>query len=243
MNSVYESLDLNRLPKHVAIIMDGNGRWAKKRFLPRFEGHRNAVKSVRTIVEVSAELHLTALTLYAFSTENWKRPQKEVSILMELFSEYLHKELSTLRKNNVKFQILGDPTALPEFIDGPLEKTIKETANNTGLILNLAMNYGGRTEILRAVNTLIQEATLNSELQVTEELFSEKLYTHSIPDPDLIIRTSGELRISNFLLWQAAYSEFYFTDTLWPDFSKEEYYRALYEFQQRERRMGNTEEE
>ncbi len=235
-------LDLNQLPQHVAIIMDGNGRWARKRFMARYQGHRNAVKAVRTTVEAAAELHLTALTLYAFSTENWKRPQEEVSVLMNLFSEYLQKELGTLTRNNIRFQIIGDRSRLPNFIHDPLDNTLSATKNNTGMTLNLAVNYGGRAEIVRGVQLLVQQVQKDSIPvdQIDEAYFSQFLYTSDIPDPELLIRTSGEQRISNFLLWQAAYAEFYFTETLWPDFTRDEFYQALLAYQQRHRRLGGV---
>lgn len=240
-----EKIDLKRLPQHVAIIMDGNGRWARKRFLPRFQGHKSAVKAVRDVVTTAAELGLTALTLYAFSTENWKRPKKEISVLMELFAEYLVKELNTLNDNNIKFKIIGDRNKLPDFIHGPLDTTLKTTADNTGMVFHLAVNYGSRAEITSAVKNIavkIAEKSLSPD-EINESLISQNLYTSGVPDPDLIIRTSGEQRISNFLLWQSAYSEFYFTDILWPDFKKTDLYKAIYVFQQRQRRIGGTGED
>ncbi|MBF0287356.1 MAG: isoprenyl transferase [SAR324 cluster bacterium] len=237
-----DQLDLNRLPRHVAVIMDGNGRWAKKRLLQRFQGHRNAINAVRTTITTAAELHLTSLTLYAFSTENWKRPPKEISVLMNLLVEYLQKELDTMNKNNICFRAIGDYGKLPDFVQEYLQHTFQSTENNTGMVLNLALNYGGRAEIIRAIQILmkeVQEKSLSPD-QIDEKLISSFMYTADLPDPDLIIRTSGEQRISNFLLWQSAYSEFYFTDVLWPDFTKDDFYKALFEFQQRQRRMGGT---
>ena len=237
-----EQLNLGQLPRHVAVIMDGNGRWAKKRFMQRFQGHQNAVKAVRTVVETSTELKLTSLTLYAFSTENWKRPSKEVEVLMDLFAEYLQKELDNLNRNNICFRVIGDRTGLPGFLQEHLTRASDTTANNQGMILNLALNYGGRAEIIRAIHLIVkqtQEDTLTLD-QIDEALVSKFMYTPDIPDPDLIIRTSGEQRLSNFLLWQSAYSEFYFTDILWPDFTQDDFYQALHVFQQRQRRLGGV---
>ena len=223
--------------------MDGNGRWAEKRLYPRVYGHRNAVKAVRATVEVAAELKLKVLTLYAFSTENWQRPEKEVSELMDLFAEYLQKELQTMLENNVRFLVVGDRSGLPNFLQSPLQQALESTSSNTGLLLNLAVNYGGRAELVRAVKNICIQAKSGQlhEDQIDEVLISRHTYTPDVPDPDLIIRTSGERRMSNFLIWQAAYSEYYFTEVLWPEFSKEDFYRALREFQQRDRRMGRTE--
>ena len=223
--------------------MDGNGRWAEKRLYPRVYGHRNAVKAVRATVEAAAELKLKVLTLYAFSTENWQRPEKEVSELMDLFAEYLQKELQTMQENNVRFFVVGDKSGLPNFLQSPLQHALESTSSNTGLLLNLAFNYGGRAELVRAVKNICIQAKSGQlhEDQIDEALISRHTYTPDVPDPDLIIRTSGERRMSNFLIWQAAYSEYYFTEVLWPEFSKEDFYRALREFQQRDRRMGRTE--
>lgn len=243
MTSILEKIDLDKLPKHVAIIMDGNGRWARKRLMPRFQGHRNAIKAVRTTVETAAELKLTALTLYAFSTENWTRPKKEISILMDLFAEYLQKELDNMMQNNIQLRVIGDRAGLPAFLEGPLTKTLSSTSQNNGMVLNLAVNYGGRAELIRAMQ-MILEKDREEKIQleaIDEDFISQYTYTPDLPDPDLIIRTSGELRISNFLLWQSAYSEFYSTEVLWPDFNKEIFFEALYEFQQRQRRIGGIE--
>ena len=240
--SFLDKIDPKVLPKHVGIIMDGNGRWAAERRMPRIHGHRNAVNAVRTSVEAAAELGLNVLTLFAFSTENWQRPKKEVSALMELFYEFLEKELHTMLENNVRFQLIGDRDKLPGFLQDRLQNALKSTSKNTGLILNLALNYGGRDEITRAVRK-ISELVKKRELKtknIDEALISANTYTAGLPDPDLIIRTSGELRLSNFLIWQAAYAEFYFTEVLWPDFKKEDLYKALIEFQHRKRRMGRT---
>ncbi len=240
--SYLDKIDLQALPMHVGIIMDGNGRWAAKRHLPRAHGHRNAVKAVRASVEAAAKLGLNVLTLYAFSTENWQRPKKEVSALMELFYEFLEKELHTMLDNNVRFQLIGDRDKLPDFLQKRLSNALDSTSANTGLLLNLALNYGGRDEIARAVrkiSTSVKKGDLQPE-KIDEALISANTYTAGQPDPDLIIRTSGELRLSNFLIWQAAYAEYYFTEVLWPDFTKEELYKALFEFQSRKRRMGRT---
>ena len=239
MPSNRELLDPSRMPRHVGIIMDGNGRWATERRYPRVYGHRNAVKAVRATVEAAVELELEVLTLYAFSTENWRRPAQEVSTLMDLFAEYLQKELKTMLDNNVQFQVAGESQGLPQFLQQPLNHALESTSENTGLLLNLAVNYGGRAELVRAVKKifyLVQSGNLNLE-EINEDLISEHTFTPGIPDPDLIIRTSGEKRLSNFLIWQAAYSEYFFTDVLWPDFDKEDFFQALLEFQKRNRRL------
>ena len=243
MPSNRELLDPSRMPRHVGIIMDGNGRWATERRYPRVYGHRNAVKAVRATVEAAVELELEVLTLYAFSTENWRRPAQEVSTLMDLFAEYLQKELKTMLDNNVRFQVAGESQELPQFLKQPLNHALESTSENTGLLLNLAVNYGGRAELVRAlkkISSLVQSGNLNLE-EINEDLISEHTFTPGIPDPDLIIRTSGEKRLSNFLIWQAAYSEYFFTDVLWPDFDKEDFFQALLEFQKRNRRLGRTE--
>jgi len=240
--SYLDKIDPKTLPQHVGIIMDGNGRWAKERNMPRIHGHRSAVNAVRASVETAAELGLNVLTLFAFSTENWQRPNKEVSALMELFYEFLEKELHTMLENNVRFQLIGDRVNLPDFLQERLSKALNSTSENTGLRLNLAINYGGRDEISRAVRK-ISESVKKGELHpenIDEALISANTYTAGLPDPDLIIRTSGELRLSNFLIWQAAYAEFYFTEVLWPDFNKEDLHKALLEYQNRNRRMGRT---
>ena len=240
--SFLDKINPKTLPRHVAIIMDGNGRWAAQRHIPRLQGHRHAVKAVRACVEASAELGLQVLTLYAFSTENWQRPKKEVSGLMNLFFEFLEKELHTMLENNVRFQLIGDRNGLPDFLQERLSHALDSTSENTGLLLNLALNYGGRDEVVRAVKKIaesVKKGELLSE-NIDESLVSTNTYTVGVPDPDLIIRTSGELRLSNFLIWQAAYAEFYFTEVLWPDFNKEDLYKALADFQQRKRRMGRT---
>ena len=234
-----------KLPTHVAIIMDGNGRWAKKRGLPRIMGHREGMKSVRAVVEESRRLGIKVLTLYAFSKENWQRPWQEVSFLMGLLEEYLKKEVDELHEKNIQLRAIGEIELLPSKVLSLLKSSIKKTAANKGMILNLALSYGGRAEIAHAAR-LIAEACLRGDLkpeEITEELFSHYLYTYDLPDPDLLIRTSGEMRISNFLLYQCAYTEFYITPTLWPDFRQEEYWKALEEYASRERRFGKTSEQ
>jgi undecaprenyl diphosphate synthase len=234
------AIDPNRLPAHVAIIMDGNGRWAKRRNLPRVAGHKAGIASVRTSVETCAQLGLQALTLYAFSVENWKRPRSEVETLWRLLRVYLRRELPTLQNNNIRLSVIGRPHALSGPVRRDLEATCAATAANTGLRLTLAINYGGRAEITDAVRQLVCEAekgTLSPE-SITEEHISARLYTAGLPDPDLLIRTSGEMRVSNFLLWQIAYAELYVTEVLWPDFNREELLRALVDYQKRDRRFG-----
>lgn len=232
------SLDSERLPKHIAVIMDGNGRWARKRSMPRVAGHRAGVEPVRISVETCARLGLEALTLYAFSVENWKRPRAEVETLWRLLRFYLKKELADLMRNNVRFQAVGRIEELPATIRRDLQETTDATAANTGLRLNLAINYGGRAEIVDAVRTLVDQARRGEAVEVTEESISRHLYTSGISDPDLLIRTSGEMRVSNFLLWQIAYAELYVTDTLWPDFLRKDLLTAILDFQRRERRFG-----
>jgi undecaprenyl diphosphate synthase len=239
-DELYKKIDPDRLPAHVAIIMDGNGRWAKKRHLPRVSGHREGIKSVRDIVETSARLGLKVLTLYAFSVENWKRPRAEINTLMRLLREYLHRELDTLQKNNIRFQVIGRWQEMPVEVVKDLVWGVNETARNTGLLFNIALNYGGRTELVdsfRKIYELLNKNGRDPDI-VTEELISENLYTSGQPDPDLLIRTSGELRVSNFLLWQIAYSEIWVTDVLWPDFRKKNLYEAIIDYQKRERRYG-----
>jgi undecaprenyl diphosphate synthase len=228
---------LDKLPAHIAIIMDDNGRWAKKRGLPRTFGHKAGIKSVRTVVETCAELRVACLTLYAFSTENWLRPKTEVLTLMRLLRAYLRRELPTLMKNNIRLRAIGDLGKLPHYARAALDECMGKTSQNTGLLLVLALNYGARQEILQAVNACMRE---KPNTPVTEEAFQRKLYTADMPDPDLLIRTSGEMRISNFLLWQIAYTELYVTKTLWPDFDKTELYTALIDYQGRVRRFGGV---
>jgi len=239
-DELYKQIDLTRLPGHVAIIMDGNGRWAKRRSLPRVSGHRQGIKSVRAVVETSARIGLKVLTLYAFSVENWKRPRTEVNTLMNLLREYLHKELKTLLQNNIRFQVIGRWQELPQSVSRDLIWGMEETKDNTGLLFNIALNYGGRTELVDAFRSIYRELNENGRdsESLTEEVVSKHLYTSGIPDPDLLIRTSGELRVSNFLLWQIAYAEIWVTDVLWPDFRQQHLYQAIIDYQKRERRYG-----
>lgn len=240
MSTFKDKIDISRLPKHIAIIMDGNGRWAKERGYDRIYGHQNGVISVREVTEAAAEIGIEYLTLYAFSTENWGRPQHEVDALMELLIDTIEKETPTLNKNNISLMAIGDLSRLPLEAGKKLKKCIDQTAQNTGLKLVLALSYSSRWEITNAIlniTTDIEKGKL-SQNQINDELISSYLTTKSIPDPDLLIRTSGELRISNFLLWQIAYSELYFTNTHWPDFRKESLYEAICDFQNRERRFG-----
>jgi undecaprenyl diphosphate synthase len=238
--ALLDKLDLNNLPQHVAVIMDGNGRWAQKRHLPRIAGHRAGVKAAREIIESCARLKLPCLTLYAFSLENWRRPQAEVDFLMRLLREYLSRELPVIHKNNIKLQVIGRSEQLPDAVRSDIEEGMRLTANNTGMKLVVALNYGARAELVDAFNALLKRAQTNGErgTPIDEQQISEHLYTAGLPDPDLLIRTSGEMRVSNFLLWQIAYAEIYITETLWPDFSRERLLEALLDFQKRERRYG-----
>jgi undecaprenyl diphosphate synthase len=229
-------LDLDKLPRHVAVIMDGNGRWARERNLPRVAGHRAGIKAVRETVEMAARLELEVLTLYAFSRENWKRPRSEVSTLMSLLREYLKKELHTLQDNDIKFRVIGRMEELPESAREELCRALEETAGNGGMEFNIALSYGGRTEIVDACKAMIREG-LPVE-SIDDMQISAHLYTSGQPDPDLLIRTSGEMRISNFLLWQIAYAEIWVTDTLWPDFRRRHFFQAILDYQRRERRYG-----
>jgi len=240
MSTFKDKIDISRLPKHIAIIMDGNGRWAKERGYDRIYGHQNGVISVREVTEAAAEIGIEYLTLYAFSTENWGRPQLEVDALMELLIDTIEKETPTLNKNNISLMAIGDLSRLPLEAGKKLNKCINQTSQNTGLKLVLALSYSSRWEIKNAIKNIstdIGQGKL-TQSQINDELISSYLTTKSIPDPDLLIRTSGELRISNFLLWQIAYSELYFTNTHWPDFRKESLYEAICDFQNRERRFG-----
>jgi undecaprenyl diphosphate synthase len=240
--AVVVSIDFDRLPAHVAIIMDGNGRWATSRRLPRVAGHRAGIDAVRDVVEASARLGLQVLTLYAFSQENWKRPRSEVSTLMSLLKEYVRRELKTLLRNNIRFQVIGRIHELAPSVREHLEAAMEETKYCTGLLFNIALSYGGRAEILDACRGVIEEAAASGLKldEITEEIFSSHLYTAGQPDPDLLIRTSGELRISNFLLWQIAYAEIWVTPTLWPDFRSMELFQAIVDYQKRERRYGGV---
>ncbi len=228
------------LPRHIAIIMDGNGRWAEKRSLPRIKGHYSGTKVVSEIIEVCARIGIEALTLYSFSTENWKRPKKEVDALMGLFEQNLRMKAGDLKKNNMRFNVIGRTEGLSRTLRDLIEKTRDMTADNDGMLLTLAINYGGRQEIIDAVKILckkVKEEKFDIS-SISEDIFKDYLYDRNLSDPDLIIRTSGEMRISNFLLWQLAYSEFYVTNTLWPDFNKAELEKALSEYKQRKRRFG-----
>ena len=240
MSSFKEKIDTTRLPKHIAIIMDGNGRWAKERGYDRIFGHQNGVTSVRETTETAAELGIKYLTLYAFSTENWSRPQAEVDALMELLIDTIEKETPTLSKNNVRLMAIGDLSRLPNNAGEKLQRCIAQTSQNTGLALVLALSYSSRWEITNALKNICKEVIDGKCCieDINDDLISSHLTTKSIPDPDLLIRTSGEIRISNFLLWQIAYTELYFTETHWPAFRKENLYQAISEFQQRDRRFG-----
>jgi len=233
-------VDADRLPQHIAVIMDGNGRWAERRHLPRVAGHRTGVQSARTIIETCARLGIPALTLYAFSMENWRRPKAEIDFLMRLLREYLRKELPTLQQNNVRMLVIGRIDQLPKEVQADVDRAMQQTAGNTGMKLAVALNYGGRAELVDAFNRILDRVRNNglATARVDEEMISQNLYTAELPDPDLLIRTSGEMRVSNFLLWQIAYAEIYVTETLWPDFSRAQLYEALLEFQKRERRYG-----
>jgi undecaprenyl diphosphate synthase len=229
-------VDFERLPRHVAVIMDGNGRWAAQRHLPRVEGHRAGIESVRDVVESSARLGIQVLTLYAFSVENWKRPVTEVSTLMSLLKRYLRLELNTLLSNNIRFRVIGREDELAPDIRRELAMAAEKTASNTGMLFNIALNYGGRAEIVEAARLLLAEGVNPADLD--EQRFAANLYTAGQPDPDLLIRTSGEMRVSNFLLWQIAYAEIWVTDTLWPDFRKRDLLAAILDYQKRDRRYG-----
>lgn len=234
------AIDKKNLPKHIGIIMDGNGRWAKKRLQPRLFGHRAGIESLREIIRASSDLGIGALTVYAFSTENWKRSKLEVDGLMKLLVEYFKKEIDELNKNNVKIRILGEKSVLPKEVLSTIEKSESRTVDNKGLSFNVAINYGGRDEIIRGIKALHQDMIMGkcSIEDLNEDKFTEYLFTRDLEDPDLIIRTSGELRMSNFLIWQSAYSELYFTDILWPDFTKADYYDAICDYQKRKRKFG-----
>ncbi|HEV3374763.1 MAG TPA: isoprenyl transferase [Candidatus Acidoferrum sp.] len=238
-----EKLDLERLPRHVAVIMDGNGRWAQHRHLPRVAGHRKGVQSARTTIETCARLNIEALTLYAFSVENWRRPKTEIEFLMALLREYLRKEMPLIQRNNIRMRFLGRVEELPEGVQQDTREAVEQTAGNTGMVLCLALNYGGRAELVDAMNAVLAERNgRGTSDRVTEAQLSRHLYTAGLPDPDLLIRSSGEMRVSNFLLWQIAYAEIYVTETLWPDFNRARLLEALVEFQRRERRYGGIRE-
>ncbi len=236
--NLLDQIALDRLPRHIAIIMDGNGRWAKRRRLPRIAGHRAGIKAVRQAVETCARLGVPYLTLYAFSIENWKRPHTEIKLLMGLLREYLKKEIEELNRQNIRLLVIGRIQDLPQPVITDLENALDQTRKNTGLHLVLALNYGARAELVDAVREIIARARRNGTIEIDESLLSSYLYTSGLPDPDLLIRTSGELRLSNFLLWQAAYAELWVTETLWPDFTQKDLYQAIADFQRRERRYG-----
>ena len=238
--ALVDAVDFDRLPRHVAIIMDGNGRWAKSRFLPRLEGHRAGVESVRSVVETAARLGLEALTVYAFSTENWKRPTDEVSGLMGLLKLYIRRELKTLQDNNIRFGVVGGLEGLPKDVQDELRRGIKETAHLTGLQFSLALNYSGRSELTDVVKRIAEAAKAGviDPATIDEATIERHLFTAHLPEPDLLIRTSGELRVSNFLLWQIAYAEIWVTEVLWPDFRRRHLLQAIVDFQKRERRYG-----
>ncbi|MDH5475761.1 MAG: isoprenyl transferase [Cyclobacteriaceae bacterium] len=245
MDKLKEHIKLDNIPEHVAVIMDGNGRWAKKKGAMRIFGHKNAIKAVREATEGCAELGVKYLTLYAFSTENWARPKAEVDGLMELLVNTIKREMPTLNKNNVQLNAIGKIDNLPSNCKVNLEEAIKETAKNTGLILTLALSYSGRQEIVEAAKKIaidVKKGVVDIN-KVNEDIFSNYLDTDNMPDPELMIRTSGEMRISNFLLWQLAYSELYMTETLWPDFRKKHLYEAIISYQNRERRFGKVSEQ
>jgi undecaprenyl diphosphate synthase len=236
-----EAIDPDRLPAHIAIIMDGNGRWARRRNLPRVAGHRAGIEPVRSTVETCSRLDIQALTLYAFSVENWKRPRAEVDMLWRLLRIYLRRELPELMRNRVRFTCMGRLDGLPPQVRQDLETSIDATAGNNGLRLNVAINYSGRSELVDAVNAIVEDARLEGrlrDLHIDEESIAARLYTAGLPDPDLLIRTSGEKRVSNFLLWQIAYAELYVTDTLWPDFQRADLLDAILDYQKRDRRFG-----
>ncbi len=238
-----ERLDLSRLPRHVAVIMDGNGRWAQKRHLPRIAGHRSGTQSARTTIETCARLKIEALTLYAFSVENWRRPKTEIDFLMQLLREYLKKEMPLLQKNEIRMRFLGRIDDLQAAVQKDVREAMEKTAGNKGMVLCVALNYGGRAEIVDAMNAILSEHNGHgASSRITEEQIARHLYTEGLPDPDLLIRTSGEMRVSNFLLWQIAYAEILVTDTLWPDFNRARLLEALVEFQKRERRYGGIRE-
>ena len=237
-----EKIEKTRLPQHIAIIMDGNGRWARVNSVSRINGHRKGAESVRDIVKTCREIGIRYLTLYAFSVENWLRPTTEIRALMGLLEKFLRSELREMQDSGIRLMAIGDIETLPEKVKKLLQKTIENTSNNNGMVLNLALSYGGRDEIVGAVKEILKDSKSGkiTPVDITKEVFSGYLYTSGIPDPDLLIRTSGEYRISNFLIWQMAYSEFYFTEVLWPDFRRENLIEAIVDYQERERRFGRT---
>jgi len=236
-----DAVDLNRLPRHIAVIMDGNGRWAKRRGKPRIAGHREGANSVKAIIDTCARLQINAVTLYAFSTENWKRPKAEISGLMSMLKRVLKRELEEVHRNNIRFQTIGDIERLAPDVQAELARAAKLTSGNTGTVMNVALNYGSRAEIVRAARLAIADIERRKDWidQLSEADIERNLYTSNLPEVDLLIRTSGEMRISNFLLWQIAYAEIYVTPTLFPDFRRPEIFEALIEYQKRNRRFGN----
>jgi undecaprenyl diphosphate synthase len=246
-SELLKKLDLSRLPRHVAVIMDGNGRWAQRRRLPRIAGHRYGTKTARSTIETCARLYIEALTLYAFSVENWSRPKAETDFLMQLLREYLRKEMPLIQKNNIRMRFLGRTGDLPPAVQKDIREATERTAANRGMSLCIALNYGGRAEIVDAMNSILAQRNGNGHghvngngnvERITEDQLARHLYTDGLPDPDLLIRTSGEMRVSNFLLWQIAYAEMFVTETLWPDFNRARLLEALVEYQKRERRYG-----
>src|SRR5205809_5840284 len=236
-----EKLDLTRLPRHVAVIMDENGRWAQKRRLPRIAGHRSGTQSARTTIETCARLKIEALTLYAFSVENWRRPKTEIDFLMQLLREYLRKEMPLIQKNEIRMRFLGRIDELPSGVQKDVREAMEKTAGNQGMVLCVALNYGVRAEIVDAMNAILEERNGHGPAErISEEQLARYLYTEGLPDPDLLIRTSGEMRVSNFLLWQIAYTELWMTPTLWPDFGPSDLYRAIADYQRRDRRFGGV---
>ncbi len=236
----YKNLENVDLPRHVAAIMDGNGRWAKKRLMPRSFGHRAGVEALRGVITMSSDVGIEVLTLYAFSTENWARPKDEVSVLMDLLVEFLTKELKELHENNVNIRFMGELAKFPPKCKAAIENAIETTKNNSGLVVNIALNYGGRLEMLRAFKNIMNDIKSGKimEEEISEQTLSDYMYTGGLPDPDLVIRTSGEMRLSNFMLFQTSYSELYFPEVLWPDFDEKEYEKALIDFSKRKRRYG-----
>lgn len=237
-----KKIDVNNIPQHIAIIMDGNGRWARDRFLPRTMGHKEGMKRVIDIVEVAEKLDIKYLSLYAFSTENWKRPKKEITGLMDILVRYIKSELNKIHENDIKIQVMGDISKLPKTPREEVERAINTTKDNSKMILNIGLNYGGRNEIIYGVKNILKDAKEGkiTEDDITTELFSKYLYTKDLPDPDLLIRPSGELRLSNFMLYQIAYTEFWFSDIYWPDFKEENLYEAIIDYQKRNRRFGGV---
>lgn len=240
--NLYYDIDLEKVPEHIAIIMDGNGRWAKSRMMPRTFGHKQGVETIKRVVEECKRLGIKYLTLYAFSTENWKRSQEEVSALMDLLVMYLRRELRELKENGVRINTIGDISRLPQKCIDELEKAKHDTDDNDDLVLTLALNYGGRADIAKAIKNILSDYKKGNigDSDIDENTLGYYLDTHSIPDPDLVVRTSGEQRLSNFLLYEVAYSEFYFTDIHWPDFDEKELQKAVYSYQGRDRRFGNA---